>query len=399
MNTILRTIPGEKLQAHEPEKPPGVTATRFEWIEPASIPPRRWLYGRHAIRQFISTTVAPGGVGKTSNQLVETISIVTNRDLVNNHLRNSGRCWYIGLEDPLEEYQRRIAAIALYYGIAPSEIMDGLWLDSGRNQNFVIAQEGLRGVTIAEPVVKSIIEQIETNEIIHVAVDPFVACHAVSENNNSAIDAVARQWAHIADVTGAAIELVHHVRKLAPGQEMTADDARGAKALVDKARSVRLLTGMSKEEADQAGVEERHRYFRLSHGKANLALPSDKAVWRQLKSVSLGNGREGPDDMIQVAAEWQWPDAFAGVSTNDLRKVQERVAAGEWRADIRARDWAGHAVAQVLGLNSTNKRDRARIKTMLAKWIVTGALRRETKTDPERRTEHPYIVVGECLSA
>jgi hypothetical protein len=225
-----------------------VLATPFIWVAPESIPPRKWLFGRHAIRQFLSATIAAGGAGKTSNALAEAVAFVTGRDILKDHLITSGRSWYIGLEDPLEEYQRRVAAIVLHHGLTPTEVAAGLFLDSGRDQDFIIGREGRSGIIIADPLVESIVQCIRTNNIAHVTIDPFVACHAVRENDNSAIDAVARVWADIADRTGAAIELVHHVRKLAPGQEMTADDARGASAMVGKARSVRLVTGMTKEE-------------------------------------------------------------------------------------------------------------------------------------------------------
>src|SRR5436853_528387 len=77
---------GREEHSREHEKPAGITATPFRWIHPFSIPPRKYLFGRHAIRQFLSSTVAPGGVGKTSNALAEGISFVCGRDLLNNHL-------------------------------------------------------------------------------------------------------------------------------------------------------------------------------------------------------------------------------------------------------------------------------------------------------------------------
>jgi hypothetical protein len=45
------------------------------------------------------------------------------------------------------------------------------------------------------------------------------------------ISMVVRAWAHIAETTGAAIELVHHTRKRT-GDEPGADDVRGASTLV-----------------------------------------------------------------------------------------------------------------------------------------------------------------------
>ena len=61
----------------------------------------------------------------------------------------------------------------------------------------------------AEPVVHRLIEEIRRNQIDVVIVDPFVSTHAVSENDNPAIDRVAKTWARIAHETNCAIELVH----------------------------------------------------------------------------------------------------------------------------------------------------------------------------------------------
>ncbi len=37
--------------------------TEFVWRDPASIPPRPWVYGRHLIRKQVSVTVARGHAG------------------------------------------------------------------------------------------------------------------------------------------------------------------------------------------------------------------------------------------------------------------------------------------------------------------------------------------------
>src|SRR5215208_1131150 len=58
-----------------------IRATPFSLRNPANIPRRRWLYGRRLVRGFISTTVAPGGVGKTSLVIVEALSMVSGRKL------------------------------------------------------------------------------------------------------------------------------------------------------------------------------------------------------------------------------------------------------------------------------------------------------------------------------
>jgi hypothetical protein len=392
---IASGVHGEKVETREPE-PIGVSATPFVYRDPTSIPRREFLFGRHAVRKFVSVTVAAGGTGKTALAMVEATAFVTGKNLLCDHLNASGRAWYIGLEDPLEEYERRLAAIMLHHKIAPTEIEGGLFLDSGRTQDFVIGRTGRNGVVIAEPVVNSVVEETLANQISLIHVDPFVACHSVNENDNSAIEQIIRQWARVADQTGAAVELVHHVRKLAPGEELSADAARGAKSLIDAARSLRLLVGMTKEEAEQLGIEERRRYFRVINGKANLWLPPDQATWRQLATVALGNGNGFPDDLIQVADWWEMPKPTDGVSGAAVDHIVAKIGAGEYRADAQAKTWAGQVVADVLSLDLEKAADKSRVKSLLRLWVENGALRKERRKDGSRQ-ERDFIVPGVAL--
>ena len=41
-----------------------LAATPFTWRDESLIPPRKWLYGRHLLRKFLSVDVAAGGVGE-----------------------------------------------------------------------------------------------------------------------------------------------------------------------------------------------------------------------------------------------------------------------------------------------------------------------------------------------
>jgi hypothetical protein len=61
----------EAAGAMPPKSRPKVAATPHVWRDPATIPPRAWLYGRHYIRKFVSCTVAPGSLGKSSLAVVE----------------------------------------------------------------------------------------------------------------------------------------------------------------------------------------------------------------------------------------------------------------------------------------------------------------------------------------
>jgi RecA-family ATPase len=156
-----------------------------------------------------------------------------------------------------------------------------------------MAREDRTGFQIAVPVVDALIQTIQGQRIDVLIVDPFVASHAVSENDNTKIEGVVRQWMRVAEEAACAVELVHHVRKPGGGasQETTVDDARGAGALLAKARSARVLNGMSTTEADEVGIERKDRwaFFRIDNGKANLMPRGGEARWRRMVGVPLGN--------------------------------------------------------------------------------------------------------------
>lgn len=379
-----------------------ITATPFEWCDPSKIPPREWLYGRHLIRKYVSATISPGGVGKSSLALVEALAMVSGKSLLGEPATDPLRVWYWNGEDPIDELQRRVMAIAVHYGLTSADFGGRLFINSGRDTEIVIARQNRDGVTVAVPVVEAIKATIRENGIDLVVIDPFVSSHQVPENDNGAIDRVAKTWGAIAGTTNCAIELVHHSRKT-NGAEVTVEDSRGGGSLVYATRSTRALNVMTKEEAEKAGVERRRSYFRADNGKGNLTAPPEGSTWFKLISVPLPNGgtiRGVPldGDSVGVVTAWQWPDAMASVTVSHLREVQSLIGkSGEWRASVQSPNWAGIAVGQAMGLDPTDPKDRTTIKAALKTWLGTGMLKQKMIMDDARR-ERPCIVVGELAS-
>ena len=393
---------GEPTQA---EPVPTFKARPFVWADPATIPRREWVLERHLIRKFISVTAAPGGVGKSSLVLTDGLAMATGRNLIGHQPHGQFKVLIWNGEDPLEEMQRRIMATCMQYDISQEDIEGRLFVNSGRDDPIIVAEQKRDGVTIAVPVVEAIKATIRENGIDVVQIDPFVSCHAVNENDNGAIDRVAKLWGKIADETGCAIELVHHTRKTG-GNETVMEDMRGAVALLSAARSGRILNIMSGEEAERAGVEQRRLYFRVDNGKANLAPPpTDRSSWFKMASVDLGNGTPltvgGLDtgaqldsDSVGVVTAWQWPDPLAGVTTADLRAVQTEVrATGPWRENVQANDWVGKPIARVLGLDPTDKAHREKVKRLLKIWIENGMFAVVSGTNDKGRPT-PFVEVG-----
>jgi hypothetical protein len=346
-----------------------ITATQYQFVDPASIPYRDWLYRPHLIRKYTSVTVAPGGVGKSSLLIAEALALVSGKNLLGTEVERQLRVWLWNGEDPREELTRRIQAVAIKYGISAEDIDDRLFIDTGREQDLCTAVMKREGAEIVRPVVDRVVEQMIHNKIDVLIVDPFVSSHQVIENDNPAMDLVAKEWGRVADKANAAIELVHHTRKQGPGVEISAESSRGGKALIDAARDVRVLNRMTKEQAEQADCENHRCYFSVISDKSNLAPPPDKADWYKLENIELGNG-----DHIGVVVPWKWPDPFANITTKDLIAVQYAVDGKELRHNVQANDWVGHTIAEVLGLDSQSKRDKSTITALLKTWIKKGAL-------------------------
>ena len=368
-----------------------ITATAFVWRDPLTIPPRPWVYGRHMIRKQVSVTVAPGGVGKSSLTLVEALAMVTGRQLLGEWVSATPlRAWVYNLEDPRDEMDRRVIAAMMHHGITADDVADRLFIDTGRERALCTAIEVQGSVTIVKPEMDALAAEIKRRGIDVLIVDPFVSSHRVSENASGAIDAVAKEWASLADRCNCAVELVHHTRKT-NGTEATSEDGRGSSALLAAARSGRVLNKMNDETKDSAGVKtDLTTYFGIDRDKANLA-PTGNRIWVRMASVNLGQG-----DSVGVAESWTWPDTFDGVSVTDLLRVQQAIEGKQPRySDQSGDDWAGAIVATTLGLNPSA--DKKRIKRMIEVWLKSGALVKGIKDGPQRKPV-PTVAVGEWAS-
>jgi AAA domain len=302
--------------------------------------------------------------------------MVSGKDLLGVEPVEQLRVWLWNLEDPLEETTRKIQAAALHYELGPDDIADRLMVDSGREQKLVIATTTRNGAVIVQPVVDALVAEIIKYKIDVLVIDPFVSCHEVAENDNSAMDMIIKEWGRVADVGNCAVHLVHHTRKpLGAEGETTTDSGRGASSQTDGCRVVRPINRMSEKEATAAGIENRRLYFRTINDKANLQPPVEKSDWFKLESVDLGNGEFGlSGDSVGVVTKWELPAALAGITAADFEKVARVIRGGKWRHSPQSKDWVGKAVADALDLDIDNPTDKAKIKRMLGAWYAAKSL-------------------------
>jgi hypothetical protein len=167
-------------------KRPG-SPTPFAW---RTLKRREWLHANHYIRGFVSATIAPGGVGKSANAIVEVLAMATGLPLPHRTAHRTApgkrlRVWYVNGEDPIEETERRFQAAMLHFSIKSADVEGRLFIDSRHDQDFVFARENGKVVIVVEPVVDSVVAGIKEKGIDCLILDPVVSFHTVAENDNT----------------------------------------------------------------------------------------------------------------------------------------------------------------------------------------------------------------------
>ncbi len=225
-------------------------------------------------------------------------------------------------------------------------------------------------------------------------IDPLVSFHAVSENDNSAMDLVVKNgFGSIARTTASAGQLFHHPGKPKQGQsETTVEDARGASAVIWAVRSARVFNFMTPAEADKLGIieEERRRYVRIADGKANMG-PIGTANWMLIAVETLPNG-----DQVPCSTSWKPPNPFDGVTTDDLKVAQKLAQGGAFRLSSQSPDWFGYPLAEHLRMSvrphaQNDKKDIAKLNAIIKTWLRNNVLAIEKREGTDRR-KRDFIV-------
>jgi hypothetical protein len=368
----------------ETKSPSTIIAASFSWRDPATIPPRQFLYGRHYIRKTIGATIGAGGRAKTTLGLTDAVSMAYGRNLLTGETIMPLRPWYLNGEEDQDELDRRVAAICKLYNISETDCGGRLFVQSVRDKPIRLATVVKNAPTLNREALDQIEAEIRAKRIDVLMLDPFISFHSVNENANADMDLLLKEGlGAIASRTNCAGEVFHHPGKPKPGQaETTVEDARGASAIVWAVRSARVLNFMTLDEAQRLGIAEeiRRLHVRINNGKANMG-PLGTASWFKLEVENLANG-----DEIACATPWKPADPFSGVTVTDMHKCRTLAQTGAYRSSSQSSDWIGYAIANVLNINvahgAENKpEDIAKIKQILRTWLKTRCWRpRSAKT-------------------
>lgn len=366
-----------------------IVAQPYRPRDPATIPPRVWIIDRLLLAGTVTVLTAPGGSGKTTFTTALALSIATGKPILNMTVWGPRKVWVWNLEDDLDELWRSFGAARQHHGIDLDALDVKVWLNSALDgSELCTATEGRDGMTLLEPVFDKISAEIKHNGIGVLIIDPFVSSHAVEENSNTKIDKIAKAWARVARATGCAIILVHHTSKAGAG-EVSSASARGASALTSAARGVIVINKMPADAARSIGVpdSDRWRYFSVQDDKHSRA-PAEQARWFEIAPVMLANG-----DSVGVASPWEIPPDVPLYSAEDVLAVQALAESQTFRRNFRATDWVGHAIGGVVGVDSYDAVNRAKLDRIARDWVSRGYFRIEKGPDRNRK-EREYLVPG-----
>jgi AAA domain len=375
----------------EPQNPPKLQPRPWLYRDPTAIPPREWLIGTTLLRGYATVLGSTGGVGKTAYAISMALAFITGRrDILDEHIFQTGSVWFLTLEDDADELDRRIDAAIIAHGISPEEIKDKLFISTAREHPVRLAtlDEG-GGFKIGEDA-QSLEDGIkEIVGTVLVIIDPLAKSHAVTENSNEHMDRFIALLNDLSMRTKSATLVPCHFRK--GGSEDGGRDAiRGGSALIDGARIAKTLTPMTAKEAEFFGIHQdcASRYVRINDAKANMAL-RQAARWTELVSISLGNGglhEAYPNgDSVQAARPWEPPSAFDGLDHAALGVIFGRLREGPgggWRYSPHKKAqkrWAGLAITEV------TKRPDEQAATILDRWKANGVWRVASYQTPDRK--------------
>jgi hypothetical protein len=355
------------------------------WRDPTSIPPRPWLLGTTLMCGYATLIGGIGGAGKLSMAL----AIITGRsDITGEHVFQTGKVWFITLEDNRLELERRIAAAMIAHKVRREDVEGRLFINdrSGRRPLVLIKTDvsGNPEITVEG---ERVANHIRDYDILLTIIDPLVKAHKGIENRNEHMDALGGVTNDIAANTGTAVALAAHFRKNS-SDDGSRDAFRGGGALLDAMRIARALTPMSEADGKAFNLTTTQitNIVREQNPKANMA-PRQAAVWFELVSVPLGNTQVDPrypaGDHVQALKPWRPSGPFEGMDHGVLVRIFERLR-GEpeegWFYSInsRAKFWGGKVLMEEAG------KSHEQALAILKAWEKDGVITTTSYETPPR---------------
>jgi hypothetical protein len=245
-------------------------------------PARPFLFGNDLIpMETVSVIGGLGGSGKSMAIVEMIVASTAGGKYANRQANNQICCLYLAFEDSQQELNARFSAVMANYTLDQRNLVSqNTRAISLTGQSMpLVTLKGRNAVTTG--VGDRLIEKVlELKELTHSDQALLVIDHArlaaIIDWNDAAQVTVLTQELHmIAHLSKASVVLIAHSPKntASPDHEVSQADIAGSSALVDNARYVALVRGMSPKEAKDLGVkpEARGNYLKLECVKSNYS--------------------------------------------------------------------------------------------------------------------------------
>jgi len=387
-----RKAPGRPLAGTPDNKPPD--NTQAPPVTMATVPSKlslqisddEWDTAKLApaciVRDFLYADVAvlaaPGGTGKTTISLYESIHIVLERSLYGLDVEKPGWCLFITAEDNRETLIARLREIACNMGLTGHEmaaVRRGVlfWDVSGENLQLIQLDDG--NTRISE-LTDDIVSEYKDDPPVLVTFDPIVSFGVgeskVNENEQGLIVAARR----IRNGLGCAVRVVHHTGKAnARGGTLDQYTARGGSALPDGSRMTFILQPWTPKD--------------VKHKPPDGCTPSPEASLTILARPKLSYSRPNLPLIWIKRTGWQFEhftETFISEEETKrslLAQVHRFIASGIERG-ARYNKTALHSAHKDMGLTRQQVRDA--IELLMAEGQIVEAELPKDEQSTKRKT-------------
>ena len=364
---------------------------------PEPVAPRKFIYGKHFIKSFVTGTAATGGTGKTALVDTEIVSLALGRDLLKEGeplKAGAQNVLLLSLEDDEDEYKRRHKAIAKFYRLSDEDIKQrhkNIFPIFDNAGDLKIVYEYDKKLIKNDEAIKYINQQIDIHDIDVVTIDPLISIHEADENTNKEMQLVLSVLRTIAREKDVAVHYLHHNRK---GGGDSADDMRGAVALRDGSRVLRMISKMSEAEAKELSIKAEEAIYLIGvfNCKNNFEPLGISKTWYRTNSACLDNATDiYSADYVAVVSDYKLPGLFDGISMANCEKAWQTIKTlpqEKMRSDKRAANWMGKFIADDIELDAVE--DKARLGNILSSWKRSGIINETTFQDNKKRDVPHY---------
>jgi archaellum biogenesis ATPase FlaH len=208
--------------------------------EGLNCPDQEWIAEQMIIHKGLHFIAAASGSGKSWLGIDLAIACASGRPWCNFIETNPAKVLYVNEEINLKQFWGRFCMMH------PTDL-----------PNMHIIQK--KNTKLDKPYhVEALVKYIKQHEIQLVVVDTFVRVHGMDENDNGAVAKLYDRFQELIDA-GAAVVILHHNKKLAPGSAITQDTMRGASDLAAQADMVLSINhDIEAKTYDVRTVKHRH---------------------------------------------------------------------------------------------------------------------------------------------